>query len=294
MRTTPSVSTRSTRRSPRATPIVHPGRRAGDEPQVARIVGSLAAAENVHHLPLRGFVQLVHLVQIHGRTGDELPLNLERRSGLLHTHAIDLDERLVAPRTLPMNGPGHRLAAGSALTQHQHVAAAWRDPADEREHFADRRRGAEDTARGQLEAGCRFRLRNAGGVRELPGVGNSGRQIVFTNRPADEIGDAEAQRFRRGVGLAAIRNADDGNSRALHHRSTEKPQRLRAREIEDDHQSGIRGFVENRARLRGLLDPGHRVAAALEHFRQSFPLSAFRRDEQNGGRHAHFTRTCFA
>ena len=52
-------------------PIVHPGRRAGDEPQVARIVGSLAAAENVHHLPLRGFVQLVHLVQIHGRTGDE-------------------------------------------------------------------------------------------------------------------------------------------------------------------------------------------------------------------------------
>ena len=74
----------------------------------------------------------------------------------------------------------------------------------------------------------------------------------------------------------------------------EKPQRLRAREIEDDHQSGIRGFVENRARLRGLLDPGHRVAAALEHFRQSFPLSAFRRDEQNGGRGAHFTRTCLA
>ena len=58
--------------------------------------------------------------------------------------------------------------------------------------------------------------------------------------------------------------------------------------------SGSGAVVEHGARLRGLLDLRHGMAAALEHLRQSFPLTAFRRDQQDGRRRAHFTRTCLA
>ena len=64
------------------------------------------------------------------------------------------------------------------------------------------------------------------------------------------------------------------------------------RQVEDDDQAGLGLALQDRAPLRAVLNQGHRMAAPLEHLRQTFALRAGGGDQQNGRRDAHLTGTC--
>ena len=104
-------------------------------------------------------------------------------------------------RTLRVHRARDRFTAGAPFTQDEHVAPAGRDAPHQGKDFADRRGRAEDAAGGEFDTRRRFRLRRPCRARELPGVGDRGRQIFFADRTGDEIGDAEPQALDDASGL---------------------------------------------------------------------------------------------
>ncbi len=274
-------------------PVVDPRGRAGDQAQVAQTTPlRRLMISTSSRCAVRG--QLVRSPRDRRSFPGTHPRRICAREIDAVRATLDLDERLVAMRTLPMNRPRHRLTAGAALAQHQHVAAARRDAPHQREHFADRRRGAEHAAGGELDARGRFRL---GGprrrVRELA--------ARWRSPPSDRLREPDGRRDRR-CRAAALRKrrpaCGDRRCRRSGFRRAEPrapagTSALQGAPRSRDHdEAGLGLALEDRPRLRALLDLGHGMAAALEHFRHTFALSARGRDQQDWGRDAHFTGTC--
>ena len=191
-----------------------------------------------------------------------------------------------------MDCPRHRFAAGPALAEHEHVAAARGDAAHQGQHVADGRRRAEHAAGRQFQRRRRLGPRFCRRVRELAGIADGGAQILLADGPGDEIGDAEPQRLRRRVRLASIGDADDRDVGANDTR-TQETQRLGTGEIQDDDEVGVWLLVEGGADLGRLFETRDGVAAPFQHLGETLPLSGVGGDQENRRGRAHFTRTCF-
>src|SRR5262249_50918409 len=74
---------------------------------------------------------------------EELALEQRLRDGA----AVDGDEGSVAPWTMRVDGPGHELLAGAALSLAEHGGLCLADPLDQREDLAHPGRGAEDVGK---------------------------------------------------------------------------------------------------------------------------------------------------
>ena len=174
----------------------------------------------------------------------------------------------VAPRALPVDRARHRFAAGPALAEHEHVAAARRDAAHQGQHFADGRRRAEHAAGRQFQRRRRLGPRSAAVCANSRALPMAAPQILFADGPGDEIGDAEPQRLRRRVRLASIGDADDRDVGANAHGARRNRSASGRGEIEDDDEVGVR------LRRRGWRAPAPPVRACVTVWPRRSSISA--------------------
>ena len=146
---------------------------------------------------------------------------------------------------------------------------------------------------GSSSAGAGSGLDPAAGVRELAGIGDRGAEILFADGPRDEIGDAEPQRLRRRVRLAAIGDADDRDAGALNRRAHAGNCSASGRARSRTMTKSVSGCSSRMARACAACSSRVTVWPRRSSISgETLALAAVGGDQENGRRRAHFTRTC--